>query len=106
VSESEERLQNSRVALEGKGVGTRDLPLCAIQQRDRVHKNGAKKGERERTGFSLCKMLRGGARQAADARINELKEVDDFPENKGLFSKTKVRLFSSPFPHFFAVRYS
>jgi hypothetical protein len=34
-----------------------------------------------------------GARQAADARINELKVVDDFPENRGLFSKTKVALF-------------
>jgi len=29
------------------------------------------------------------ARPAADARINELKEIDDYPENKGLFSKTK-----------------
>lgn len=30
------------------------------------------------------------ARPAADARINELKDIDEYPENKGLFSKTKV----------------
>lgn len=32
--------------------------------------------------------MQKGGRQAADARINELKAVDD-PENRGLFSKTK-----------------
>jgi hypothetical protein len=50
------------------------------------------KKRKERTTLFVWKMLRSSARQATDARINELKDVDDFPENKGIFSKTKVIL--------------